>query len=157
MDVTWNGEPVGKLTAAKTQKPSQNFVEGVFDARTSYKPFLLNHAEPLSPHNLHLAFRRVHRSAQGWSAPAQARGWRFELSAFRAGLIQKLSLTSWSSRVYITRHQVKPSFGQQQLPFGPSYRVFLALGARMRVTCLFSTVVGQQPCSRPSRLAFHIS
>ena len=33
--------PVGELTATKSQKPSQNFVEGIFDALTSYKRFLL--------------------------------------------------------------------------------------------------------------------
>ena len=31
-----NGGPVGKLTAT-TQQPSQSFVEGTFDALTSYK------------------------------------------------------------------------------------------------------------------------
>ena len=34
VDVSWNGA-VGKLT--KSQKPSQNFVEGIFDAPASYK------------------------------------------------------------------------------------------------------------------------
>ena len=37
--VEWG--PVGELTATKAQKPSQNFVEGIFDALTSYKRFLL--------------------------------------------------------------------------------------------------------------------
>ena len=46
--------PVRKLTATKTHKPSQNFVEGIFDALTSSKPFLLTPA--LSPHTLHKAF-----------------------------------------------------------------------------------------------------
>ena len=41
MDSSWNGGPVGELTATKSQKPSQNFVEGIFDALTSYKRFLL--------------------------------------------------------------------------------------------------------------------
>ena len=37
VDSSWNGGPVGELTATKSQKPSQNFVEGIFDALTSYK------------------------------------------------------------------------------------------------------------------------
>ena len=37
VDVSWNGGPVGKLTATKSQKPSYNFVEGIFDALTSYR------------------------------------------------------------------------------------------------------------------------
>ena len=30
VDSSWNGGPVGELTATKSQKPSQNFVEGIF-------------------------------------------------------------------------------------------------------------------------------
>ena len=29
VDVSWNGWPVGRLAVTKTQKPSQNFVEGI--------------------------------------------------------------------------------------------------------------------------------
>ena len=54
MDSSWNGGPVGKLTATKSQKPSQNFVEGIFDALTS-----AIFADPLCPHTLHLAFKRA--------------------------------------------------------------------------------------------------
>ena len=43
-----------KTDATKAHKPSHNFVEGMFDALTSYNmPFF---ADPLSPHTLHLAF-----------------------------------------------------------------------------------------------------
>ena len=52
MDSSWNGGPVGELTATKFQKPSQNFVEGIFDALTSYMRFLLTSFR----HTLHLAF-----------------------------------------------------------------------------------------------------
>jgi len=42
-----------RLTATKTYKPSQNFVEGIFDALTSYKRFLLT---PFLHTPSHLAF-----------------------------------------------------------------------------------------------------
>ena len=41
VDVSWNGGPVGKLTATKSQKTSQNFVEGIFDALALFKRVLL--------------------------------------------------------------------------------------------------------------------
>ena len=44
VDVSWNGRPVGKLlNVTNTQKPLQNFVEGIFDALTctNFVPALL--------------------------------------------------------------------------------------------------------------------
>ena len=54
VDVFVEWWPVGKLTATKAHKLSQNFVEGIFDALTSYKPFLLTpfvHTPSIQPSN----------------------------------------------------------------------------------------------------------
>ena len=59
VDVLWNGGPVGKLIyVTNTQKPLQNFVQGIWDALILYKQMF---ADPLSTHThahtLHLAFK----------------------------------------------------------------------------------------------------
>ena len=65
-DVSWNGWPVGKLyniIVTKNQKPSQNFVEGLYDTLWTWcKHFF----DPLSPHTLHLGFNgHMNISARG--------------------------------------------------------------------------------------------
>ena len=55
---------IGELTATKSQKPSQNFVEGIFDALTSYKRFLLTPFSTHPPFSLEL-FRAVWLSING--------------------------------------------------------------------------------------------